>query len=411
MKHAVFRRMLALVLALCALAPLCAPVFAAQEAFTDPILAAMKQPMVLGSSTFEYEGVTFNRILIPRYVLERYETSEYEILPGQSDERVKTVKKALYSNDNYPDNEFVAYTQMRAGELVETYFDDHLAALLETIYRFCGLPEKTACLDELTMYLLSCLPALSGDMRHDIEAMYKYDLTKSGTYGTVARSGKTDDLYYFAQTDPDWAGEIFEFEGNGATLKDRGCGCACAAMVFSTYHKVEITPRWMRTYALQDNYPVSYGLPNEYFEGIARYYKYLEYERYGTTLEAPNIYKKDEVDMSLLADQVGNKGYLAIIHVLKGAFTSHEHYMVLCGYTSIDGKGYFLVADPYVLQSRYRDWDQLRTTDTGNDGLIYATPEVLYRDMKSIILFEQDRNAFPLFCRTKTWEPLTSDRS
>jgi|MGYP001024671638 hypothetical protein len=182
-------------------------------------------------------------------------------------------------------------------------------------------------------------------------------------------------------------------------------------MVFSTYHKVEITPRWMRTYALQDNYPVSYGLPNEYFEGIARYYQYLEYDRYGTTLEAPNIYKKDEVDMSQLADQVGNKGYLAIIHVLKGAFTSHEHYMVLCGYTSIDGKGYFLVADPYVLQSRYKDWDQLRTTDTGNDGLIYATPEVLYRDMKSIILFEQDRNSFPLYCRTKTWEALSPERS
>ena len=95
MKHAIFRRLLALVLALCALAPLCAPAFAAQEAFTDQILTAMKQPMVLGSSTFEYEGVTFNRVLIPRYVLERYEKSEYEILPGQSDERVKAVKKAL----------------------------------------------------------------------------------------------------------------------------------------------------------------------------------------------------------------------------------------------------------------------------------------------------------------------------
>ena len=104
MKHAIFRRLLALVLALCALAPLCAPAFAAQEAFTDQILTAMKQPMVLGSSTFEYEGVTFNRVLIPRYVLDRYEKSEYEILPGQSDERVKAVKKALYSNDNYPDN-------------------------------------------------------------------------------------------------------------------------------------------------------------------------------------------------------------------------------------------------------------------------------------------------------------------
>ena len=54
---------------------------------------------------------------------------------------------------------------------------------------------------------------------------------------------------------------------------------------------------------------------------------------------------------------------------------------------------------------------QLRTTGTGNDGLIYATPEVLYRDMKSIILFEQDRNSFPLYCRTKTWETLPPERS
>ena len=393
-------RALAAALCLVLLSGLCAPVFAAREAYTDRILAGMRQPMVLGSDTFTYEDVAFHRVFLPRYIIEQYADSEYAILPGQSDERVRTVKSMLYSNTTYPNNEFVTYTQVRKGEPVETYFDDHLAALLETIYMFCGLEGKTACIDELTMYLLSHLPSLSEDMRHDIEAAYKYRLTKSGTYGTVARSGKTDNLYYFAQTDPDWAGEIFEFEGNGATLKDRGCGCACAAMVFSTYHKVEITPRWMRTFALQDDYPVSYGLPNEYFEGISYYYTDLETERYGTTLETPSIIKKASVDMNTLADQIANQGYLAIIHVLKGAFTSHEHYMVLCDYQEIDGKGYFLVADPYVLQSRYRDWDQLRKTDTGNDGLIYATPEVLYRDMKSIILFAQDRNAFPLYCRT-----------
>ncbi len=393
-------RALAAALCLVLLSGFCAPAFAAREAYTDRILAGMRQPMVLGSDTFTYEDVAFHRVLLPRYIIEQYADSEYAILPGQSDERVRTVKSMLYSNTTYPNNEFVTYTQVREGEPVETYFDDHLAALLETIYMFCGLEGKTACIDELTMYLLSRLPSLSEDMRHDIEAAYKYRLTKSGTYGTVARSGKTDNLYYFAQTDPDWAGEIFEFEGNGATLKDRGCGCACAAMVFSTYHKVEITPRWMRTFALQDDYPVSYGLPNEYFEGISYYYTDLETERYGTTLEAPSIIKKASVDMNTLADQIANQGYLAIIHVLKGAFTSHEHYMVLCDYQEIDGKGYFLVADPYVLQSRYRDWDQLRKTDTGNDGLIYATPEVLYRDMKSIILFAQDRNAFPLYCRT-----------
>lgn len=79
---------------------------------------------------------------------------------------------------------------------------------------------------------------------------------------------------------------------------------------------------------------------------------------------------------------------------------------MLCDYQEPDGKGYCLVADPYILPSRYKDWDQLRTTDTGNDGLIYATPEVLYRDMKSIILFAQDRNEFPLYCRTDAAESL-----
>lgn len=406
MKHPLSRTV-AVCLLLAVLLGLCAPVFAAQEAYTDQILAAMRQPMVLGSSTFSYEGVAFQRVLLPRYVIERYENSEYAILPGQSDARVAQIKRQLYSDKTYPNNEFVTYTQVRADEPVETYFDDHLTALLETIYMFCGLEGKSACIDELTVWLLAQLPGLSEDMRHDIEAAYKYRLISTGTYGTVSRNGQTDNMYYFAQTDPDWAGEIFEFQGNGATLKDRGCGCACAAMVFSTYHKVEITPRWMRTYALQDDYPVSYGLPNEYFEGISSYYRNLEYERYGTTLEAPTIYKKTAVDMDTLAEQIGEQGYLAIIHVVAGAFTSHEHYMVLCDYQEIDGKGLFLVADPYVLPSRYSDWDQLRKTDTGNDGLIYATPEVLYRDMKSIILFSQDRNAFPLYCRTQEPERLS----
>lgn len=406
MKHPLSRTV-AVCLLLAVLLGLCAPAFAAQEAYTDQILAAMRQPMVLGSSTFSYEGVAFQRVLLPRYLIERYENSEYAILPGQSDARVAQIKRQLYSDKTYPNNEFVTYTQVRADEPVETYFDDHLAALLETIYMFCGLEGKSSCIDELTVWLLAQLPGLSEDMRHDIEAAYKYRLTSTGTYGTVSRNGQTDNMYYFAQTDPDWAGEIFEFQGNGATLKDRGCGCACAAMVFSTYHKVEITPRWMRTYALQDDYPVSYGLPNEYFEGISSYYRNLEYERYGTTLEAPTIYKKAAVDMDTLAEQIGEQGYLAIIHVVAGAFTSHEHYMVLCDYQEVDGKGLFLVADPYVLPSRYSDWDQLRKTDTGNDGLIYATPEVLYRDMKSIILFSQDRNAFPLYCRTQEPERLS----
>ena len=88
----------------------------------------------------------------------------------------------------------------------------------------------------MTLYLLDKLPAISAEMRNDIEIVYKYNMVKNDTKGTINRDGTADKLYYFAQTDPDWAEEIFEFEGNGATLKDRGCGCACAAMVFQTYN-------------------------------------------------------------------------------------------------------------------------------------------------------------------------------
>ena len=203
MKQKLRRLALGVLFGMLALCALSLQAGAAETAFTDQALEGISLPKVLGSQTFSWEGVDFHRVTIPRYVLERYETSSYEILPGQSDERVKAVKLALYSNDTYPDNEFVTYTQVRAGEAVESYFDAHLAALFETIYRFCGLDEKTACIDELTDYLLSNLPNLGADMRHDIEASYKYELTKTGTYGTVARSGQLDNLYYFAQTDPD----------------------------------------------------------------------------------------------------------------------------------------------------------------------------------------------------------------
>ena len=104
--------------------------------------------------------------------------------------------------------------------------------------------------------------------------------------------------------------------------------------------------------------------------------------------------------MDTLVDQIQNQGYMAIIHVVAGAFTSQEHYMVLADYEVIDGVGYFLVADPYIMPERYSSRDQLRDVPGDNQGLIYATSSLLYRDMKSIILFAQDREAFPLRCKS-----------
>ncbi len=369
-------------------------VTASADETVDGLLACVDMPCLFGSETFDVDGTEYQRVLIPRYIRERYAGDDGAPAPGQSGPLVEQVKKTLNSDEIYPKNELVTYTQVRPE--VVSYFDGHLAIFLETLYQFCGLEGKEPRLDALTLYLLDRLPALSAELRNDIEIVYKHNLVASGTQGTIARDGTADNLYYFAQTDPDWAELIFEFEGNGATLRDRGCGCACAAMVFSTYHKVEITPKWMRTYALDGNWPVSYGLPNEYFQGIAKQYTYLENERYGTVLNDPVIVPKSQLNMDTLASQIGEQGYMGIIHVLAGAFTSHEHYMVLADYKVIDGVGYFLVADPYVQPGRYRDTDQMRDVPGDNQGLVYAAAPLLYRDCKSVILFQQDRNAFPM---------------
>lgn len=419
-KHVFLRWALGLALCL-SLCFVCATAACArQDAPTDALLSGVRVPRVLGTGTFSYGGQEFHRLLVPRYVLEQFANSDYSVVPGQCDDRVTEVKRFLLSNDHFPYNEYVTYTQVRPPyatgeerEWIETYFDDHLAVFLQTVYRFCGLEDKEPVIDELTCYLLESLPNVSRNMSWDIESAYKYELIQQGKQGTVGRDGTTDNLYYFAQTDPDWGGEEFQFfkiasnptYPNGVTIKDRGCGCACASMVFSTYHMVEITPRITAGYADAGNWHVSYGLPNEYFEGIAQFYRDFEKDRYGTTLQLPEILEKDEFTIDELKTWLGSDKYMAIIHVGPGAFTSQEHYMVLEDYREVDGTGYILVADPYMQSSRYRDTDQLRKVDgSGNDGLIYATPELLYRDCMAIVLFRQNRENFPLSCKTSAPE-------
>ena len=58
----------------CAALCLCATVFAAarEETRTDELLSQVRVPHVLGSGTFTYGGQTFNRLLVPRYVIEQF---------------------------------------------------------------------------------------------------------------------------------------------------------------------------------------------------------------------------------------------------------------------------------------------------------------------------------------------------
>ena len=135
------------------------------------LLAEADLPQLFGETTFKADGVAYQRLLLPRYLLEQFPEEADAPKPGDRSQKVEEVKRALYSNDLYPHNELVTYTQVRP-EVVQ-YFDEHLALFLQTLYQFCGLPDKEPQLDGLTLYLLDKLPAISAEMRNDIEIVYK----------------------------------------------------------------------------------------------------------------------------------------------------------------------------------------------------------------------------------------------
>ena len=145
----------------------------AADTGVEPLLRQVSLTHVFGSETFTLDEVEFKRIIVPAYVLEVYDTDDYAIHPGERDEKVRELKRYLYSNENFPTNEFVTYSQADTKrDMVADYFDDHLALLIEVLYQFCGLEDREPCIDPLTVYLFHQLEDLDKDMRNDIEVVY-----------------------------------------------------------------------------------------------------------------------------------------------------------------------------------------------------------------------------------------------
>ncbi len=86
---------------------------ASADETVDGLLARVELPCLFGAQTFDVDGAGYQRILIPRYVRDRYAENDAAPAPGQSDPLVEQVKKTLNSDEIYPKNELVTYTQVR----------------------------------------------------------------------------------------------------------------------------------------------------------------------------------------------------------------------------------------------------------------------------------------------------------
>ena len=98
------RRLLLSAAALAALVCLLILPAGAADTGVEPLLRQVSLTHVFGSETFTLDEVEFKRIIVPAYVLEVYDTDEYAIHPGERDEKVRELKRYLYSNENFPTN-------------------------------------------------------------------------------------------------------------------------------------------------------------------------------------------------------------------------------------------------------------------------------------------------------------------
>lgn len=182
------------------------------------------------------------------------------------------------------------------------------------------------------------------------------------------------------------------------TMQNRSCGIMSFSMVAATYLHHEIEPTVLADYAVDSGYRVeAHGVQDTFFHTAAAYYG----------IPDPTItYAEDGIDWDEIIRKITEENAMVIVHEYTGPFTSRQHYMVLEDYEVIDGRGYFLVADPYVLRSRYSGWDRLLDPNRGNDGLIYATPGIIAETCSAVTVFDRDKTAWDMTARAAAPEAI-----
>ncbi len=390
------KRLLAALLAVVLLFSLAACGSQPEPSEGDASQSQSESQSVAEAVTVSIDGVEFYPIQLSDELLSSLDATG-GTLPGERSETVTEVKNLLYDTASL---EFVAYSQTRP-EVVDL-FDGHLEALVATLYDFCQL-EREVSLDELTVYLLEALPTLPESMQQDVYSVYKGRMIDAGIDGTLLRSGESLGLYYVAQTDPDWADYPFPNPESpdevDDTALDRSCGVMSMTMVASTYLHREVDPTELIDYVLDNGYRITASGVDDTFMPVAA-------QLYG--IEEPSIYYQtpaegqQAIDWDYVREYIDENNAMAIVHETPSSanFTPAQHYMVIADYVEIDGTGYFLMEDPYQSRSRYWQWGTSAMGDPGlgEEGVIYATPELVAEGASAVILFPGDQDAWEISC-------------
>ncbi|MPQ44307.1 C39 family peptidase, partial [Clostridium tarantellae] len=175
------------------------------------------------------------------------------------------------------------------------------------------------------------------------------------------------------------------------TIKSSGCGPTAYSIVVSTLNNIDISPPELCKYSLEINTRTDYcGTDKNFFIMAA------------TDINKPNYnLNYEEVNninrVKILLDD--NK-HLIIVNMIPGHVTKQGHYIVLSGYTIINGEVYFKVYDPHSINEYYIYDDSLIDSEK-DDGFILLSEKVIKLEAHSYFAFSNINDSVVLKINNK----------
>ncbi|MBT9830304.1 SH3 domain-containing protein [Clostridium baratii] len=185
-------------------------------------------------------------------------------------------------------------------------------------------------------------------------------------------------IRYYAQDDPRYGNIMYSNHGDrGQTIANSACGPSAFSIVVSTLNNIDVPPTEICRYALSHGY-------RTYNEGTSRYL----FSGISNDSANPryNLNYQSVGSISGVKSILSDNKHLVIVSMRPGHVTQQGHYIVLAGYTTINGKVYFKVYDPHRWNEFYiYDGEIIDTVK--DDGFILLSQNVIMNESQGYFAF------------------------
>lgn len=272
---------------------------------------------------------------------------------------------------------FAEYSQMRPETL--NLYDQKLAVFIQTLCDFCGYENPKAIIDNYVYYAILHLGDLSEDMRSDLKSAYIANLIQTGRDGCLSHAGPAYPYYGWTQTDSDWRYVPYPYGSDWSrTMGSSACGPTAMSIVMSSWFHKEILPLEIAQFSVANGYRLSYGTSEWLYPAAAAAYGMPSPVR----ITGANVYQ--------LFDGVLNQGNMAVADMQYGHFTHGGHYVAIVGAKMINGRGYFLVADPNYPNSKYYGFGYDMFDEDPSDPFVWASINIFQNESPKIFWFQHN---------------------